>query len=159
MLDLHPAKNFDEDVNCDLSIISLRDSGRKEYEALSYVWGKELSKQPIHVNGIPFVVTENLHVALRYLRDSTSCRTVWVDAVCINQSDLAERSHQVANMRYIYGGALQVLIWFGEATSATDEALRFIKYTHEALERSVSAQKWTLLRPVHKGVQELLQRP
>ncbi|KAK3722921.1 hypothetical protein LTR37_002066 [Vermiconidia calcicola] len=37
-----------------------------------------------------------------------------VDAVCINQGDLSERSQQVAQMAYIYARAQCVVIWLGE---------------------------------------------
>jgi hypothetical protein len=35
---------------------------------------------------------------------------LWVDAICINQDDLAERGHQVQLMRKIYSNAMQVVI-------------------------------------------------
>jgi hypothetical protein len=45
---------------------------------------------------------------------------LWIDALCINQRDVQERSHQVQHMAKIYGSAKQVLIWLGEwPTSAS----------------------------------------
>ncbi|CAH0047534.1 unnamed protein product [Clonostachys solani] len=40
---------------------------------------------------------------------------IWVDAVCINQADLAERNQQVAQMASIYKNAQQVISWLGES--------------------------------------------
>lgn len=37
----------------------------------------------------------------------------WIDAICINQSDTAERGQQVQMMDQIYSSAVQVTIWLG----------------------------------------------
>ncbi len=65
------------------------------YEALSYVWGVPELVIQIMLSGTPFPVTRNLDMALRYLRLQEAHRTPWVDALCINQTDLDERSQQV----------------------------------------------------------------
>jgi hypothetical protein len=39
---------------------------------------------------------------------------LWIDAICINQEDLDERSSQVPLMRYIYPQASQVIVWVGK---------------------------------------------
>ena len=40
---------------------------------------------------------------------------MWIDAICINQDDLAERSEQVSKMRTIYEGPEEVLVWLGSS--------------------------------------------
>lgn len=65
----------------------LRQAHPVPYEALSYVWGKEKSTDKIRVDGYPFTVTENLYQALSNLRRSGEDRVLWVDAICINQSN------------------------------------------------------------------------
>ena len=89
------------------------------YEALSYVWGKQDNLLSLELNHYSFSVSQNLHSALRQLRPDpgnidTSTRRLWVDAICINQSDSAEKSQQVMQMTEIYAGAEHVLIWLGE---------------------------------------------
>jgi len=39
---------------------------------------------------------------------------LWIDALCINQRDIQERSHQVQHMATIYRSAKSVVIWLGE---------------------------------------------
>lgn len=39
---------------------------------------------------------------------------VGVDALCINQENLKERSHQVQRIGLIYENAFQVIVWFGK---------------------------------------------
>ena len=78
------------------------------------------------------LITVNLEEALRHLRKVNSVRTVWIDAVCIDQHDLAERSSQVQEMGNIYNFAERVLIWLGlpnrEHGLAADEIQRLANF-------------------------------
>ncbi|KAJ6788345.1 hypothetical protein PWT90_10130 [Aphanocladium album] len=58
-------------------------------------------------------VTKNLALALRYLRYRHGVRTLWVDALCINQEDLQEREREILRMGWIYSNALSVIAWLG----------------------------------------------
>ena len=87
------------------------------YEALSYVWGSD--EKPFRVacnqkSGIP--VTASLYHALRDLRLEDEIRTIWADAICINQHDVPERNHQVLLMDRVYKGAQKVVTYVGEGT-------------------------------------------
>jgi hypothetical protein len=44
---------------------------------------------------------------------------LWIDAVCINQQDVTERSEQVKMMREIYERATEVIVWLGEQPVAS----------------------------------------
>jgi hypothetical protein len=83
------------------------------YVALSYVWGSREDMRKIIVNGEPVKVTKNLHEALVAVRIPSASRSLWVDAICINQEDTEERSSQVAKMASVYRQAAQVFIWLG----------------------------------------------
>jgi hypothetical protein len=99
------------------------------YSALSYTWGNEPAVIPITVNESTFSVTLNLATALQGLRNSPEFggkRTLWVDAICINQGDVNERNHQVAHMQEIYSGAEGVIVWLGPADSTIELAVSFI---------------------------------
>lgn len=84
------------------------------YEALSYVWGDPRSVCSILVNEKAFPVTHNLFLALKHLRLPYNERKLWVDAICINQEDVEERSQQVQIMQKIYWRARRVIVWLGE---------------------------------------------
>lgn len=58
-------------------------------------------------------ISHNLALALYYLRSTTNPLVIWVDAICINQQDLAERNSQVALMSFIYKRAVGVIVWLG----------------------------------------------
>ncbi|KAK6071048.1 heterokaryon incompatibility protein [Seiridium cupressi] len=102
---------FNEDVQCSFHIVSL--DGNLEYEALSYIWGDPTVTQPVIVDGNEMQVTTNLKAALRHLRSDQKPRTLWVDAICINQQDDREKSAQVPMMGKIFQQATSVLAWFG----------------------------------------------
>ncbi|KAI4179181.1 MAG: hypothetical protein L6R41_007995, partial [Letrouitia leprolyta] len=58
-------------------------------------------------------ITVSLHGALKNLQRPEP-RSLWADAICIDQSNIAERSSQVTMMGAIYERALSVQIWLGE---------------------------------------------
>jgi Heterokaryon incompatibility protein (HET) len=105
------------------------------YDALSYTWGKLEKKGEIILEGHRFPVTQNLETALRQIRrwrrltgvtkDAQGESYWWVDAVCINQSDVEERNRQVGIMRQIYKRAENVRVWLDaeEERGGGDSAL------------------------------------
>ncbi|KAF2249584.1 HET-domain-containing protein [Trematosphaeria pertusa] len=115
----------DEELHCALSLASLDDE--PEYEALSYVWGDAKHTIQIQVDGQPWPITRNLHLALKNLRSEDQARILWVDAVCINQQDIAERNSQVSMMGAIYGGASTVVAYLGEAFSDCELAIELFQ--------------------------------
>jgi hypothetical protein len=58
--------------------------------------------------------TPNLERALRYLRLEKQHRTLWIDALCINQQDNAENRVQIQCMDFLYANASAVCIWLGD---------------------------------------------
>lgn len=114
---------FDDTISIELVPVSLSSNPTPQYDALSYVWGREQCPTPALVNGRPVTITSNLDTALRYFRDRHDEKTLWVDAVCINQKDNAEKGPQVQMMGQIYSKAAQVLVWLGTAADGSDELL------------------------------------
>ncbi|KAJ8127885.1 hypothetical protein O1611_g5751 [Lasiodiplodia mahajangana] len=115
-----------EQIRCILKVVDLtRQNKSLNYQALSYVWGDPADTTPILVNGQEFHATRNLNDALRQLRQAGEAfreQELWVDAICINQKDLDEKSKQVPRMADIYSMATRVLIWLGR-NSAEEEGI------------------------------------
>jgi hypothetical protein len=69
-------------------------------------------------------IQENLYDFLLELRQKKRGRSLWVDAICIDQGkgaeEEAERGHQIKMMADIYESAASVLVWLGHSTSSTD---------------------------------------
>ena len=126
ILELLPAASMDSPLTGKLKLSRLEDSAY-DYEALSYVWGDVSNTVDLCCEGRVMGITQNLDAALRHVRCTDRPRYLWVDAICIDQSNTAERGHQVRLMRSIYKIARQVLIWIGE-----DEPYRF-----EGIHRSI----------------------
>lgn len=108
------------------------------YEALSYTWGTEINKYKITVqDGVSgpssLPVTVNCYSALLMLRQPNESRLVWVDAICIDQSNVVERNAQVALMAYIYNRAVHVIVDLGGSYEDSDLAFDIIP----RLERTV----------------------
>ena len=103
---------------------------------------------PFHCEGRLVLGTQNLRAALRRLRQaqyywrypqydtseqSTTVRKqyemmngtelFWIDAICIDQDDLAERSSQVMLMGQIYTETKYCMVWLGEKDTYTYTAL------------------------------------
>lgn len=68
-------------------------------------------------------VTSNLENSLRHIRGRGISRGLWVDALCINQSDVAEKSVQVQLMSQIHRNAKVELCWLGEESADSDVTL------------------------------------
>ncbi|SCO80526.1 related to heterokaryon incompatibility protein [Fusarium oxysporum] len=83
------------------------------YESLSYSWGSQSTPHEIIVDEKILSITESLHEALWHLRKPDEDRMLWVDALCIDQTNIKERGHQVNRMGEIYKKADKVVVWLG----------------------------------------------
>jgi hypothetical protein len=90
------------------------------YEALSYEWKEKIGTHPIACNGAEILVTANLKDALLALRRPDKYRLFWIDSICINQNDPAEKSTHIMAMKSIYQNAFGVLVWLGKELRPED---------------------------------------
>ncbi|KAK5125143.1 hypothetical protein LTR85_000819 [Meristemomyces frigidus] len=126
----------DAPINCALSVVTL--DSKPTYDALSYCWGSAKRSVIITVNGKQgFKITENLWAALRRLRNYDGARRIWADAICIDQSNPAERTTHVQNMDGIYSKAKEVCIYIGEC-----DAVTFVKKARAPAAGSGSVLTW-----------------
>ncbi|KAI3540905.1 hypothetical protein CABS03_02278 [Colletotrichum abscissum] len=124
LLRLSAAERHHDPIHIDIRLTDLT-SGPK-FEALSYTWadndGDDSKCDRVYVGKhwdiLP--VTRNCASALRRLRFPYRERDLWVDAICIDQRNKQERSHQVGIMQYIYAAAVRVLIYLGEDSKDPD---------------------------------------
>ncbi|KXJ85436.1 heterokaryon incompatibility, partial [Microdochium bolleyi] len=115
------------------------------YVALSYVWGQSDPQNPRSIyirkigspgDGIGQIsITENGHQALWHIRKKFGPTYIWIDAICINQGDLAERSHQVQWMGDIYSSAQRVYVFLGVGDLGTDRAMQYLRAVGNSSER------------------------
>ena len=97
-----------------------------KYAALSYCWGDETITTGILVDDVEIQVTVNLENALQHLRKLGVSR-LWVDALCINQTDKQEKGLQIRNMKQIYSKADTTYAWLGnEEIEGTKAVFAFL---------------------------------
>ncbi|KAH7303951.1 heterokaryon incompatibility protein-domain-containing protein [Stachybotrys elegans] len=107
-----------------LRVIDLEDE--TSFTALSYVWGDYSSpKDVLHCSGCEIEVTRNCWSAMYHLTKSGPL-TIWIDAVCINQSDDDEKARQIPLMTKIYSRASVTYAWLGRGNKNTDAAMEFL---------------------------------
>jgi hypothetical protein len=107
------------------------DSG---YTALSYTWGRPTAEKPIIIDDCLHYVTDNLEIALQSLRMENEDLVLWIDAICINQKDIAERNKHVKVMKEVYEQAKSVLIWLGPSADDSHLAMQTIRALNEVQE-------------------------
>ncbi|EPE32054.1 heterokaryon incompatibility protein [Glarea lozoyensis ATCC 20868] len=132
----------DTEIVCELFHAFADD--KPKYHALSYTWGSAEGTELISLDGIQVPVTENLADALKNIRDDHNNIVLWVDAICINQQDDAEKSKQVSRMRYIYGSSFSTIVFLGASDDKHDESLA----EYDLMNISLSA----------KGIPDLIAR-
>ncbi|KAH6612465.1 heterokaryon incompatibility protein-domain-containing protein [Boeremia exigua] len=112
-------------------ILRILEDDAPVYQALSYVWGSNDNpshvyvKAPRHSGTVS--ITNNLDSALRYLRSEKKLRSLWIDALCINQASTEEKDIQVMNMGKVYKAARSVIAWLGPKDDNSDEGIRLFK--------------------------------
>ena len=149
-----PTGALDDPLRCSLRHIrfdapSVDSEEQRQYITLSYAWGPTYLDGSHHDNqlicdGRVLRITTNLHSALQRIRKKMwsgplrlhgRVPPLWVDAVCINQGDLKERSSQVAQMASIFRKSLLLVIWLGELSASEQRILDEVKHTNRSFGR------------------------
>jgi hypothetical protein len=152
---------------------SVLNTSQVEFEAISYAWGTAPFTETLGVHRskplMHFKISPTVDTMLRYLRLPKKKRTVWIDALCINQKDLSEKAAQVNFMGEIYRQAKGIVVWLGSPIDASHNVLQFfqnlVRYGKEDsedseeqvatwdnlcvfLERSWFTRRWTIQEAV-----------
>ena len=110
----------EEQIETRYSTVSLDDAPK--FFALSYTWGLPTQRDPeLRMQAPVIPLTENLTSAM-YILGTIFPGTYWIDALCINQQDNAEKSSQVTLMREIYSAAEAVMVFLGAKSEESDMA-------------------------------------
>jgi hypothetical protein len=125
-------------IKCKLKRVDLQSKKTPEYRALSYTWGAPAPVQKIAVNNQSFLVRQNLYDFLKAFRArlhrfqdcgdyGNEVQWLWIDQICIDQSVVKERNHQVEMMSDIYRRASYVYVWLGKSNERIESVMRTIK--------------------------------
>ena len=142
----------DDVVECSLHCHNLEDA--PEYSAISYTWGQAEEKEflqderslvgraeyDIKVNGCIRAVTPNLFdLLVQFGRCFPTTTNYWIDALCINQADIEEKTVQVNQMDRVYGEAYNVVVWLGRENRCFPKVHSMIKQLALAYDREYKA--------------------
>ncbi|KAG5771608.1 hypothetical protein H9Q72_001914 [Fusarium xylarioides] len=116
----------EEALECQL--VNAELSWRTRFEALSYAWGSDTTEFQLSCSGHTVGVKANLYDALLDLRHPRQKRILWIDALCINQSDNNEKSKQIMLMHEIYSQAQEVLIYLGRSDPSVQGAIESMRW-------------------------------
>jgi len=131
------------------------------YRALSYCWGKPVPDDLDHlpddadsvikteelraiddwnerkwqakINGKDFNIARNLRDALHMLANHYCGSWIWIDAICIDQTNILEQNSQVASMAEIYCSAIEVIVWLGEEDETAGDAFCLVNHIYQSL--------------------------
>lgn len=111
------------DIQNDMICCNLAEGNTNQrYNTLFYTWGSPSETRLVLVNGQKVSIRHNLweflNVAWQYYPE----KSFWIDAICINQDDIAERNSQVQIMGSIYKSSQKTLIWLGPTASRSSES-------------------------------------
>jgi hypothetical protein len=131
VLDVHPPSALAPnggDLAGELRVVDLDATPIPEFTALSYVWGSMKDAAPsstITCCTTPTMLqlTDSCFEALKHLRDVKRPLVIWVDAICINQGDDAEKTHQLPLIGQIYELASATYIWLGPHDESSSKAM------------------------------------
>lgn len=135
------------------------------FDALSYVWGQYSGSSHIECDKSTLGISRSLEIALSSLRYERGQRHLWVDQICINQSDEVEKEQQIPLMAQIYSKAFKVLVKLGKADDDSDMTMDSIPRILRSLKRMNTAGEPVLPEErvfedeQLKAINHLLHRP
>ncbi|KAI0544642.1 hypothetical protein F4679DRAFT_589289 [Xylaria curta] len=121
------------------------ESMNQKFQALSYVWGHAVKPFILETSQGNIGLTAPLYFGLQRLRLSDASVFVWADAICIDQGNSEEKSHQIRLMPDIYQSAEQVFVWLGEKAENSDRAMKCLQEISRSLapgSAPVSEEDW-----------------
>ncbi|KAE9364144.1 HET-domain-containing protein, partial [Stipitochalara longipes BDJ] len=132
----------EEQIQSRLRVVDL--DALPPFSALSYVWGVDAAHDHrfIKCGAFNILVTENCYSALLHLRRKLGDFSIWIDAICINQTDKGEKEQQIPLMGSIYSSAETVYVWLGESSPQSDRAMSYL--TNTGYQECFSRPNWVL---------------
>jgi hypothetical protein len=145
-------------INTDLSfsVVTVPIASDHLYTAVSYAWGLGAACQEVRLDGYGFAIRQNLWSCLHYLmllrthpHHHTPWDYIWVDAICINQSNEKEKNQQVRAMDKVYSNAVEVSAWLG-----LQRLPHWFQWREQAA-KTIESEDWTL----RENIYDIAERP
>jgi hypothetical protein len=112
-------------IKGNLRVVDLDD--QPPFTALSYVWGTyAVNRHIVNCSTHILETTANCHSALWHLRKRLRQFTIWIDSLCIDQTNVVEKVQQIQMMERIYSDAHTVFVWLGNGTAGSDRGMDYM---------------------------------
>ena len=123
---LKPIRGIEPTVVCEFSHHSIDQS--PSYSTLSYTWTNldlEKGETAIYAAGSASYIQPNLAawIETHGIRLASQGHRFWIDQLCIDQSNISERSYQVRLMKEIYTQSSKLFVWLGPGSEESTLAL------------------------------------
>jgi hypothetical protein len=99
--------------------VFLDGSSKPEYETISYAWGHTALVDNCLLGDKSIPIPASAGSALRCMRSSVKTRTLWIDCICIDQTNDHEKGHQVGLIADIFQNSRQTLAYLGDVDEVT----------------------------------------
>ncbi|GAW18585.1 hypothetical protein ANO14919_080630 [Xylariales sp. No.14919] len=142
------------------------------YISVSHVWGDEKATNLMHIESGCGNKDIQISRHLESLLIGLLCHTVdtlpeiwndhsrlpmWIDMVCINQTDVGEKASQIPLMRRIYSQAAAVVIWINEYDSHLRYAFYYLRRVVRWMPGPQDEHDWPSFDPIgFDSIQRLL---
>ena len=144
------------DYNCTIRHVSLKKP--PSYECISYTWGDAPELADLMVGERKLQVPARVLEIVKSRASSFDRKLVWIDSVCINQTDLSEKAIQIRKMPEIYSSATRTIMWLGNAPGAW-ACISFLARHMKTFQRNPPGTDWKALFKIgttEAGWQEFL---
>ncbi|KAK5169173.1 uncharacterized protein LTR77_006482 [Saxophila tyrrhenica] len=132
LLELQPGSGEDM-ITCTMRSTSLAEQPVCQYETISYCWGDLAPEARLELDGNELIIPASAVAALRRVRLPDRTRLLFLDVLCIDQTNLEERAQQVSIMNDIYSSSAGNLIYLGEEDTSTGPAVRTIRLLYDEI--------------------------
>jgi len=133
---ISPQKDFQ--IRIKLHIVELTKENEHEFEAVSYVWGSTDDHLDIWIETESgpqsLKITRNLYDCLMHICYESHPCILWIDAICIDQQNIPERSSQVRRMADIFSWSKRVVVWLGREADGSSLALHLLEVLSSKIE-------------------------
>lgn len=154
-------------VRCTVMVFNRESPPEDGYRALSYAWS-DCGTRQILVDASVSQVQSNLydflhHVSLQQVHAPHQWAGYWwVDALCINQvhrDDNPEKIAQLSQMKEIYAGARETVVWLGIGSPSLHHSMRLIKNssTQHRAARFRTPNEWDEDEDQNEDVQDVVE--
>ncbi|KAH7374097.1 heterokaryon incompatibility protein-domain-containing protein [Cadophora sp. MPI-SDFR-AT-0126] len=115
------------------------NSLRGGYVAISYVWGvdKTIRSKIICEDGRALGLGASAAAVLESVADMDTVPLIWIDTLCIDQSNNDEKASQIPMMTDVYRSASKVVAWLGHPTVDSHLVIPFLNMLSGAFESQI----------------------